>query len=135
MKAYKDSKGRIRLFRPECNMNRMRVSSIRLALPDFNPEELIKCIKELLKIDKEWIPAQKGYSLYIRPTHISMMNKLGVKAPNKSKLFVVTSPTGAYFPEGFKPIDIYCEDEYIRAAPKGVGCYKVGGNYAPTLMV
>ncbi len=38
---------------------------------DFDGDEYLKCIKELVKLDKSWIPREHGYSLYIRPTLIS----------------------------------------------------------------
>lgn len=67
LKAYKDSNGYIRLFRPELNMQRLLDSARRLALPEFSGKELLACIKELLKVDAAWIPEGKGYSLYLRP--------------------------------------------------------------------
>jgi branched-chain amino acid aminotransferase len=44
MKAYKDDKGKIRLFRPECNALRLKKSSHRMSLPDFDGNEFIKCV-------------------------------------------------------------------------------------------
>jgi branched-chain amino acid aminotransferase len=75
MKAYKDKKGNIRLFRPMMNMNRFHSSAGRLALPSFDKEQLLKCIKELVKLDQSWIPSERGYSLYIRPTLIATQVK------------------------------------------------------------
>ena len=83
MKAYKDSSNQCRLFRPEMNMSRFLKSAQRLSLPSFDPEELLKCIKELVKLDSDWIPKEKGYSLYIRPTLISTEPTLGVASPTK----------------------------------------------------
>ncbi len=71
MKAFKDAKGQIRLFRPDMNLNRFLASSTRLALPSFDKNELLECIKALVKADQHWIPSERGYSLYIRPTHIA----------------------------------------------------------------
>jgi len=72
MKAYKDQNGVIRLFRPNMNFERMNRSADRLCLPHFEPEELTSCLGELLKIDEAWVPSKFGFSLYIRPTMISM---------------------------------------------------------------
>ena len=52
-----------------------------------------------------------------------------------SKLFVVSSPVGPYYPSGFKPIKVWCEGRVVRAAPKGVGCFKLGSNYGPTIPI
>eukprot|EP00158_Paraphelidium_tribonemae_P003035 Partr_v1_DN25852_c0_g1_i4_m2847 putative branched-chain-amino-acid aminotransferase len=71
MKAYKDKQGKIRMFRPDMNMKRIARSCARLALPPFDQDELLKCIKKLVQVDKRWIPNEHGYSLYIRPTVIA----------------------------------------------------------------
>lgn len=135
MKAYKDKEGNIRLFRPECNMYRMKQSMINIALPDFDGQEFLKCIEEFVKVDSDWIYDKRGFSLYLRPTGISMENKLGVIYPNKARLFVVASPVGPYFPRGFQPIKLYCDPKRFRAAPGGTGWMKLGSNYGPTIPV
>lgn len=70
MKAYRGEDGRLRLFRPDRNMARMLNTSKRASLPTFDGEEMIKCIKRLIQIDKDWIPNSTSSSLYIRPTLI-----------------------------------------------------------------
>ena len=89
MKAYKDKEGRIRLFRPGMNMSRLLKSCQRLALPSFDKQQLLQCIKEFLKVEERWIPDQRGYSLYIRPTAIGTQESLGVGPTNRAKLFVI----------------------------------------------
>lgn len=126
MKAYKNSNDEIRLFRPECNMYRFKETSKALCLPDFDGGELLRCIERLVKVDKRWIPTERGFSLYIRPAHISMEETLGVKEASRSQIFVVLNPVGPYYPEGFKPISLYCETEKIRSAPLGSGNFKMG---------
>jgi len=95
----------------------------------------LKCIIELLKIDKSWIPNKKGFSLYIRPCGMSMEPTLGVKAPTSAKLFTALSPVGPYFPGGFKPMKFMSNPNYERGGPKSAAAYKVAGNYAPTNLV
>ncbi|KAJ1930897.1 branched-chain-amino-acid transaminase bat2, partial [Linderina pennispora] len=63
LKAYRDAKGNIRLFRPDKNMTRMNSSVERLYLPQFDGAEAIECIKELVRTDQRWVPDGKGYSL------------------------------------------------------------------------
>ena len=136
MKAYRAvSDGSLRLFRPDCNMERLKNSMERLHMPgfDFDSQELINCIKELVKLDQDWVPEGEGYSLYIRPNVIAMHKYLGLAAPESLLLYVVTSPVGPYYPSGFKPIRLQCENNYVRAWPGGTGASKVGGNYAPTM--
>jgi len=131
LKAYRDENGKVTMFRPDMNMKRMNTSAKRCALPTFNGEAVIELLKELVRIDKRWIPAQPGYSLYIRPTLIGTQAVLGVAPPTEALLFVICSPVGPYYPEGFKPVALYGTTEYARAAPGGIGAYKLGANYAP----
>jgi len=146
MKAYKslsggddgenDNDDSIRLFRPDCNMERLSSSMERLSLPghDFDKDELIKCIMKLIDIDRDWIPEGEGYSLYLRPNVIAMSKNLGLANPESLLLYVVTSPVGPYYKSGFKPVRLLCETEHVRAAIGGTGGFKVGGNYAPTML-
>jgi len=86
-------------------------------LPAFDPTEMLECLKELVKIEKDWIPDLPNHSLYIRPTSISMDNRLGLSSVRKSKTYVVFSPVGPYFPRGFVPTRLYCDTQNVRAWP------------------
>lgn len=57
MKAYKDAKGNVRLFRPDKNMERLNRSAARIALPTFDPNEMIQLIARLCFIDDRFIPS------------------------------------------------------------------------------
>ncbi|KAJ3105572.1 hypothetical protein HDU97_007914 [Phlyctochytrium planicorne] len=131
MKAYKDKEGKIRLFRPDMNMARLLRSCKRLTLPAFDTEQFLECIKELLKVDQRWIPNERGYSLYIRPTAIATQESLGVGPSSKSLMFVITCPVGPYYKTGFNAVSLSATSHYVRAWPGGTGDAKVGGNYAP----
>ncbi|KIJ68758.1 hypothetical protein HYDPIDRAFT_147313 [Hydnomerulius pinastri MD-312] len=131
MKAYRHADGTVTMFRPDMNMKRMNNSAQRLALPTFNGDGLIECIKQLISLEREWIPRESGHSLYIRPTLIGTNGTLGVQPPNEALLFVICSPAGPYYPQGFKPVPLYGTTEYIRAAPGGTGAFKLAANYAP----
>jgi branched-chain amino acid aminotransferase len=133
MKAYQGADGRMRLFRPELNMARLRRSGRRLQLADFEPQELLGCLKQLLLVDRSWLPAREGYSIYIRPFMFSSAHALGVAKPTRSTISILLSPVGPYFPTGLKPISLFVDEHHRRAWPGGVGDYKVGGNYAPTI--
>jgi len=116
-------------------MNRLKTSCERISLPDFDGAEAVKCLKELLKVDKSWIPAKEGFSVYIRPTAISMTDVLGVRGPDRSLLYIVLSPVGPYYTTGFAPIKLYAERQAVRAFPGGSGHYKLGSNYGPTIKI
>jgi len=135
MKAFYGVDKKIRLFRPDKNMTRFRSSCNRIALPDFEEKELLDCLTELVKVEKRWIPDAPDFSLYIRPTAISMNDALGVRPPEKSKIYIVSTPVGPYFASGFKPIKVFAEKQHIRAFPGGFGQYKLGANYGPTIMI
>lgn len=135
MKAYIGQKGEIRLFRPEMNMRRLQTSMDRLCFPTFDNADLLHGIKELIKMDKSWIPTEKGYSLYLRPTAISNNEALGVAPSDAVKLFVINSPVGPYYPTGFKPVKLLVDTKHHRAWPGGTGAFKLGCNYAGPISV
>ncbi|KAJ5179683.1 hypothetical protein N7492_002893 [Penicillium capsulatum] len=134
MKAYKDDNGGIRLFRPNKNMERLNKSSSRIALPTVDGEALTKLIGEFVKLENRFIPNERGYSLYLRPTMIGTQKTLGVGPPGSALLFVIASPVGPYYPTGFKAISLEATDYAVRAWPGGVGDKKLGANYAPCIL-
>ena len=79
MKAYRAEDGRILLFRPEENFKRLNQSNERLCIPELDVDFCIETLKELVMLDKDWIPEDKEASLYIRPFVIGNEPKLGVK--------------------------------------------------------
>uniref|UniRef100_A0A914D8C1 Branched-chain-amino-acid aminotransferase n=1 Tax=Acrobeloides nanus TaxID=290746 RepID=A0A914D8C1_9BILA len=135
MKAYRGVDNKIRMFRPDKNMERMKKTAIRATLPDFDAEELIKIIIKMVKVDKEWVPYSNTSSLYIRPTMISTDPNLGIGIGSQAKLFVITTPVGAYYSTGFQPVALLADPEFVRVFPGGVGTFKMGCNYAPTIFI
>jgi branched-subunit amino acid aminotransferase/4-amino-4-deoxychorismate lyase len=87
-----------------------------------------------VRLERDWVPAEEGFSLYIRPALIGTHPFLGLSPTREAMLFVVLSPVGPYFPSGLKPVKLFVETEVVRAYPGGVGDKKVGGNYAPTML-
>ncbi|MDI6871958.1 MAG: branched-chain amino acid aminotransferase [Bacillota bacterium] len=134
LKAYASEDGRILLFRPELNARRMNRSARRMAMPEFPEEDFLTAIRELVVREKRWIPRAPETSLYIRPTMIATEAFLGVHAGASYLFYIILSPSGPYFQEGFKPVRLYVEDVYVRAVPGGVGDVKTGGNYAASIL-
>ena len=134
MKAYKDKAGRVRLFRPDKNMERFNKSAARIALPTFGGTALIDLISRFAQLDARFIPDQRGYSLYLRPTMIGTQQTLGVGPPGSALLYVIASPVGPYYPTGFKAVSLEATDYAVRAWPGGVGDKKLGANYAPCIV-
>ncbi|KAH9176925.1 branched-chain amino acid aminotransferase II [Lactarius sanguifluus] len=130
MKAYKSQDGRITVFRPDLNMARMNRSAQRLALPTFDGAALLDLIKQLIRLDRHWVPKEKGYSLYVRPVMIGTQNTIGLSPPESALLFVICSPVGPYYKDGFKPVALHGTTDHVRAYPGGTGQHKIGANYA-----
>ncbi|XP_017565868.1 branched-chain-amino-acid aminotransferase, mitochondrial [Pygocentrus nattereri] len=136
MKAFRGADNHIRLFRPMLNMERMYRSADRCCLPAFDKQELLECIKKLIEVDQEWVPYSSNASLYIRPTYIGMEPSLGVSRSGQALLFVIVGPVGPYFATGtFNPVSLLADPRYVRACRGGVGAYKMGGNYGPTIAI
>ena len=133
MKAYRTPDGDIQLFRPEKNMARLNVSNERLCIPLIDEEFCVEAIKELVSVDRDWIPTEPGTSLYIRPFIFAVDPHVGVHPANHLMFVVILSPVGAYYPTGLNPVDIYVEQEYVRAVKGGMGFTKTAGNYAASL--
>ena len=134
MKAYKTADGRILLFRPNKNIERMNNTNARLCIPQLDPDFVLKAIKETVEFDKDWIPSEKGTSLYIRPFIIATDAMLGVHASKTYLFCIILSPVASYYAAGLNPVKIAVEDEYVRAVKGGTGFAKVGGNYASSLI-
>lgn len=134
LKAYHLPDGGIGLFRPEKNIERMNASARRMVMPELDPDLFLRAVKELVLLDREWIPRSEGTSLYIRPTMIAIEPGLGVRVSEQYLFYIIAGPVGAYYPEGFNPTRIYVTDEYVRAAKGGAGEAKTSGNYGPTLL-
>lgn len=127
MKAYKDKDENIFLFRPEDNCKRLNISAKRMAIPEVPEAFFMEGLKELLKIDSDWIPTKDGSSLYIRPFIFASGNGFHA-SPSDEYIFIIsTAPSGPYFSG---KVRVRIEEKFARAANGGVGFAKAGGNYA-----
>jgi branched-chain amino acid aminotransferase len=134
LKAYNLVDGRIALFRPMKNIERLNNSARRLCMPEIDPDLFLRWLIDLVKTDKDWIPDRPGHSLYIRPFMIATEPCFGVRASDQYKFIIMLSPVGPYYPEGFKPVPILVTDHYVRAVRRGTGEAKAAGNYAASLI-
>ena len=133
LKAYRTESGDIQLFRPQDNLRRLNKSGHRLCMPELDEEFILEALIKLLKIEKSWVPGATGTSLYIRPTIIATDPYIGLRSSDTYRFFIILSPVGAYYPEGFNPVKIWVTTEYVRAVRGGVGQAKTAGNYAASL--
>ncbi len=134
LKAYRTPNGKIQLFRPDKNIERMNNTNTRLCIPHLEPSDVLDALKALVATEAEWVPTEEGTSLYIRPFIIATDVQLGVHPSKSYKFMIILSPVGSYYPEGIKPVKIFVEREYVRAVKGGTGYAKVGGNYACSLI-
>jgi branched-chain amino acid aminotransferase len=134
LKAFYTRMGAINIFRPQKYHERMNRSCQRLCIPKMSFDLFMDGLKELVNLDKEWIPKKRGYSLYIRPFVFATDSFLGVKISETYRFMIITSPVGAYYKEGINPVKLITPGDYIRAAKGGLGAAKTPANYAATLL-
>lgn len=133
LKAFRREDGSLALFRPRDNFERFNRSARRLCMPEVDVDFMLQSLKELIRLEADWVPRSAGTSLYIRPTMIATEPVLGVKPAEKYLCYIILSPVGAYYKGGVNPVKIWISDEYVRVAPGGTGEAKTGGNYAASL--
>ena len=133
MKAYRDEAGKIRLFRPEENFKRMNDSCERMSIPKIDVDFCVEAVKQLVTLEKDWVPTAPNTSLYIRPFIFATDIHVGVHASHTYQFAVILSPVGPYYATGLAPVSIMIEEDDVRAVRGGTGFTKCGGNYAASL--
>ena len=134
LKAFRRADGRVVLFRPERHVARLNRSSRALCIPEVDEETVMAGLRQLVALEQDFVPAQRGHSLYIRPFIIAMDNLLGVQSSQSFRLIVLLSPVAAYYPEGMKPVRLHVAMHHSRAAKGGLGMAKTPANYAASLL-
>ena len=130
VKAYKNAEGEAFIFRPLDNFKRFNISAERMQMPQVPEDIFMEGMRQLIGLDKNWIPNQADHSLYIRPFMFSSDQMIGVRPSEKYKFMIILSPTGPYYSA---PMRIYEEEHYVRAVPGGVGHAKAAGKYGAAM--
>ncbi|GAB5498199.1 MAG: branched-chain amino acid aminotransferase [Pseudohongiellaceae bacterium] len=131
MKAQTAADGRVLLFRPGLNHERMRSAAGRLLMPEVPKELFLRGVEEAVRANYAWIPPYgSGASLYIRPMLIGVGENLGLKPAKKFEFRVFVSPVGPYYQKAGLAVISLAVSDMDRAAPRGTGSFKVGANYA-----
>jgi branched-chain amino acid aminotransferase len=133
LKAFLTKENSVLLFRPDRNFKRLNASNERLCIPAIDEELALESLKQLVNVDREWIPDSPGTSLYIRPFIIATEPCLGVSSAKNYQFIMIMSPVASYYEGGLTPVKILVEQEYVRAVVGGTGEVKTGGNYASSL--
>ena len=134
MKAYRGVDGKIRIFRPEMNHRRLTASCERMCMPVIDEDTFVESIRELVRLDHQWVPPGEKQALYVRPVLFADEAQLDVRPANRYRYLVITSPVGGYFGGEFPAVSLKAEEKYTRAIQGGTGFAKAGGNYAATFL-
>lgn len=133
LKAYTAENGKIVVFRPDLNAERLESSAKRMEIPVFPKERFIDAIEQTVKANAAYVPPYgSGATLYLRPYIFGTNSVIGVKPADEYQFRVFATPVGPYFKGGAKPVTIKVSD-FDRAAPNGTGFIKAGLNYAMSM--
>ena len=132
LKAYRRGDW-VSIFRAKDHLNRINVSAKILDIPQVPFDVMLAGLKQLISLEKDWIPQGEGQSLYIRPFIFADDPYLGVRVSKTYKFMIILSPVAAYYAHGFAPVKIMVEDKYVRAVRGGLGAAKTPANYAASL--
>ncbi|MBC7543145.1 MAG: branched-chain amino acid aminotransferase [Candidatus Sericytochromatia bacterium] len=134
MKAYRDTRGELVLFRPEANAERMTLSAERMAMPPIPVAEFTELVKAFVAHQGACLSDDPSHALYLRPITFGTDGVLGVH-PSKAYTFVLLGMiVSSYFKKGSKGLRLRVEDQYVRAVKGGTGAAKTAGNYAASLL-
>ncbi|XP_008444507.1 branched-chain amino acid aminotransferase 1, mitochondrial isoform X1 [Cucumis melo] len=133
LKAYRKRDGGFRLFRPDQNALRMMTGAERMCMPSPSIEQFVDAVKQITIANRRWVPPLGKGSLYIRPLLIGTGPVLGLAPAPEYTFLIYASPVRNYFKEGSAPLNLYVENEFVRASRGGTGGVKTISNYAPVL--
>lgn len=134
LKAFRCKDGSINIFRLDKHAERFNRSCQRLCIPEVDKKTFIEGLIHLIKIDREWVPKQRGYALYIRPFAFATDSHLGVHVSHTYQFMIILSPVGSYYKEGLNPVKLITAIEHARSVEGGMGAVKTAGNYAASLL-
>ena len=134
LKGFRGVDGAIRLFRPDAHAARLNRSAAPLCIPEIDPGLAVESFLRLVDVDRDWVPAARGTSIYLRPVVMASEGFLSVRPAKSYIYFVILSPVGRYYAEGGDPVSILVSEDLVRAAPGGLGAAKTPANYAASLL-
>lgn len=127
LKAYRTPDGAVQLFRPEENMARMRRSAERLCLPMPDEAFALEALKKFVAVEKDWVPAAYGTSLYLRPVLFGTEPNLSLHDIHQAMFMIIACPVGSYYKDGLTPVELLIEDEDVRAVRGGTALRNAAG--------
>ena len=134
LKAFRCPDGKIRIFRPEANAERLQSTCRGIMMPELPAERFLEMTERVVRLNERFVPPyESGAALYVRPLLIGTSAQVGVHPADEYLFLIFVTPVGPYFKGGFATTDYVITRAYDRSAPLGTGRYKVGGNYAASL--
>jgi branched-chain amino acid aminotransferase len=134
-KGYHHEDGSIRLFRPRAHIARLNRSAGELCMPAVDSDLVLQAMRELIALDRDWVPSKRGTAIYVRQTMVGNEGYMVVR-PSRTYAYVIfLSPVGSYYSEGAGPTRILVSETRVRAAKGAIGSAKAGANYAASLRV
>jgi branched-chain amino acid aminotransferase len=134
LKAYMGKDGKVRLFRWEDNARRLILSATGVVMEPVPVELFKEAVFRAVQLNKKYVPPYgSGATLYIRPLLYGSGAEVGVKPGSEYTFIVFVTPVGPYFKGGVVPVNMLISRDVDRAAPKGTGTFKIGGNYAASM--
>ncbi len=130
LKAYRGEQDEVLMFRPDANLRRLNRSAERLCMPQIPEELFMEALKQLVSIDRDWVPGNPGQTLYIRPFMYATDEFIGIRPSDTYRFVIFTCPVDGYYS---KPVKVFIEEEYARAGQGGLGYAKTAANYAASL--
>lgn len=126
MKAFRMHDGKVSIFRLEKYHKRMNATLKRMCMPEVSFDMFREALTQFVILEKNWVPSQENFSLYLRPMMIATEERVSVKASEKYLMMILGTPVGPYLSHAIK---VKAETKYVRAAAGGTGSAKCGGNY------
>lgn len=135
IKAFTTKDGRVAIFRPDMSAKRINKGAARACMQEIPEDLFLEALTKVIKKNIEFMPPYgTGASMYIRPVLIGSGPTIGVTPADEYTFFVIVTPVGPYYKEGFFPVKSIVIEEYDRAAPRGTGATKLAGNYAAGIL-
>ncbi len=126
MKAFRTASGEINIFRIEKHYERFVRSLERMCMQPVPRAVFEDGITQLVKLDEQWVPSERGSALYLRPFMFASEARFGVKISDEYKFMIFSGPVPMLYS---RPVTVKVETHYTRAAKGGAGFAKCGGNY------
>ena len=121
----------IHVFRPHLHAARLARSAECVCMPAPDEAHFLNCLRLAVAANAAFIPpAETRGFMYIRPVLFGVGPSLALAPPDEFMLAVFVAPVAVPY-HGGQALDALILEDFDRAAPRGTGTAKVGGNYAP----